>query len=120
MNFNILIHFFYILISNHIGKPMKERYFKNILAYLLIWGQFIHANIMIFTSSAYPGAYTSWVDLPDISLRLKIFFISNGLGLLHLLFELILVRRVFVKLYMRNEERKKALQMQKLIDHIRI
>ncbi|EAS00952.1 cation-transporting ATPase, putative (macronuclear) [Tetrahymena thermophila SB210] len=119
LNFNILINFFYVIISNHIGKPMKDRYYKNTIAYLMIWGQFIHANVMIFTSSAYPGAYTSWVDLPDTTLRLRIFFISNGLGLLLLAYELIFARRIFVKLYTRSQERKRAAHMQQLIDHIR-
>lgn len=66
---------------------------------------------MIFTSSAYPGAYTSWVDLPDTTLRLRIFFISNGLGLLLLAYELIFARRIFVKLYTRSQERKRAAHM---------
>ena len=76
----LLVHFFYILIGNHIGKPMKDRYYKNFISYILILSQFTITVAQIFTKDAYFD-FAKLVDLKDDTLRLQIFLISNGFGL---------------------------------------
>lgn len=63
---------------------------------------------MIFTSSAYPGPGLEYVELPSLELKVKVFLISNGCGLIHFLFEHFFTRRIFARLFERAYERNRA------------
>ncbi|KAL4488415.1 hypothetical protein ABPG72_019265 [Tetrahymena utriculariae] len=100
-----LIHYFYIHLSNNIGYPIKQPWFKNYVVLILMLIQFGYGCIITLTPKLYINPL-KLVQLDDNTLRLSLFFIFNGFGLLQVLLEKILIQTYVLRYHQKQAQKQ--------------
>ncbi|EAS00950.3 E1-E2 ATPase family protein (macronuclear) [Tetrahymena thermophila SB210] len=113
-----LIHYFYIHISNNIGYPIKQPWYKNYVVLFLMLIQFGYGCLIMFTSKLYINPL-KLVELDDNTLRLSLFFIFNGFGILQVLIEKVVIQTYILRYHQKIAQKQFQQKYIKLIQQLK-